>query len=332
MIILFSLAFALTQGAPAPVMLKHSFTKGLKSEYSVDANLQIEARGGGLATFLPEEMEYKYTFFTNTLEVSAAIATMRYSRPSITEIAGSTTDSDPVPKTVKLDQLATVQLSPINEVLDYKDQTPKKKKPEGDASSLTSINRTFARAQDSVLDFVGPFIEDLEQLSVFISGIEGSLDLEPKLNLDAVKVGDTWKRTVGYQPQKLGSKAGKLVVQRIDLVYTYGGVVQSRGRSVQRVHGELKLDTDLGKYVNDLFNAKPENTGLKSIPTKMDIQMDFDLDPTTLQTVYATVKSQGSFKIFTTMAPGALIEQNIHGESVMKLVSNKNVLATQAKK
>ena len=332
MITLLTLALALAQGAPAPVLLKHSFVKGIKSEYSVDANLQVEERRGALATFLPEEIEYKYSFFTNTLDITSAIATMRYSRPSITEISGSTVDSDPVPKTEKLDMLATLQLSPINEVLDYKDQSPKKKKPEADSASVITITRMSIRAQDSILDFIGPFIDDLERLSVFIGGLDGSLDLEPKLSLDAVKVGETWKRTVGYQPQKLSSKAGKLVVQRLDLIYTYGGIVQSRGKTVQRVHGELKLDTDLGKYVNDLFNAKPENTGLKSIPTKMDIQMDFDLDPTTLQTVYATAKSDGSFKIFATVAPGAVIEQNIHGSSVMKLVSNKNVFASQPKK
>lgn len=333
MITLLTLAIAVTQGASSPVTLKRTFVKGEKSEYSVDANLNIDARSGMLATFLPEEAEFKYTFYVNTTDVNAGIATVRYFRPSITEIAGSTTDSDPVPKTETLDMTALLQVSPINEILDAKDLTPKKKK-KADDSGGDSRRALLARGngfQEGVAEFIGPFIGDLERLSVFIGGAEGSLDLEPKLNLDAVKVGDTWKRTVSYQPQKLSSKAGKTVVQRLDLTYTYGGVVQSRGKSVQRIHGSLKLDTDLGTYVNDLFNAKPENTGLKSIPTKMDIQMDFDLDPKSLQTVYAKVKSEGSFKIFATVAPSAIAEQNIHGTSVMKLISVKNVLQQPSK-
>jgi len=286
-----------------------------------------------LATFIPHEIEYKYTFFTNTLDVNSTVATMRYSRPSITEISGSTTDSDPVPKVVKLDILATMELSPINQVLDFKDQTPKKKKnPDTGGTPVIALRRAVAGAQDSILDFIGPFIDDLEQLSVFIGGIDGSLDLEPKLSLDSVKVGDTWKRTVGYQPQKLSSKAGKTVIQRLDLAYTYGGLVQSRGKSVQRVHAEIKLNTDLGKYVNDLFDAKPENTGLGSIPTTMNIAMDFDLDPTTLQTLYGSVRSDGSFKIFAFRTRSAVIEQNIHGTSEMKLVSNRNGAANPPKK
>ncbi|HLK17183.1 MAG TPA: hypothetical protein VKT78_20435 [Fimbriimonadaceae bacterium] len=325
------LLLALAHAPGDAVMLKHTFIKGIKSEYSVDANLQVEARGGELATFLPEELELKYTFFTNCLDVSNSIATVRYARPSITEIGGATPDSDPVPKTEKLDQVMTMQVSPINEVLDYKDLTPKKKKPAGDTTSELLFTNGSAAARQSVHDFILPFIEDLERLSVYAGPIEASVDLEPRLNLDAVKVGDTWKRTVGYQPQKLTNKAGKTVVQRLDLTYTYIGLVESRGKKVQRVHADLKLDTDLGKYVNDLFNAKPENTGLKSIPTKMTIGMDFDLDPTTLQTIYAAVKSEGSFKIFGTFSPGAAVEQNIRGTSVMKLVSNRNVLAASPK-
>ncbi|MHB8635025.1 MAG: hypothetical protein ACYC96_00970 [Fimbriimonadaceae bacterium] len=332
MITLLALAFGAAQSAATPVFLKHTFLKGLKSEYSVDANLQIDERSGNLDTFLPHEIEYQYKFFTRTLDVSDGIATLRYSRPSIIEIKGPTVDSDPIPKTEKLDQLATLQLSPINQVLDYKDQTPGRKKTSDDPASLVTENAVSDRVQESVMDFIAPFIIDLEQLSVFIGGIDGSLDLEPKFSLDAVKVGDTWKRTVGYQPQRLSSKAGKTVVQRLDLVYTYNGLKESRGRTVQRVHGELKLDTDLGKYVNDLFNAKPENTGLRSIPTRLKIEMDFDLDPTTMQTVYASVASAGSFKIFAFRNQDAVIEQNIQGTSEMRLVSNKNLLSGTAKR
>src|SRR5271165_5249520 len=115
MISFLALAPLLGQASTVPVMLKHTFTKGMKSEYTVDANLQVEERRRGLTTFLPEEQEIKYTFYTNTLDVAGAVATVRYSRPTLTVIAGASTDSDPVPKTDRLDMLAVFQLSPINE-------------------------------------------------------------------------------------------------------------------------------------------------------------------------------------------------------------------------
>lgn len=326
MLTILALTVVAAQSPPA-VQLKHIYVKGMRSAYSVDANLEIEARAGILATFLPHDLEFKYNFYTNTVGVNGGVASIRYDRPSITEISGATPDSDPVPHTEVLNLRGLLQLSAINEILDYQDQTPKKGKAAAASDEVGIEIRSMSDSpeQERADEFVAPFIQDMERLSVFIGGFDGSLDLEPRFSLDAVKVGDSWKRTVSYQPQKLASKAGKTVNQRLDLTYTYKGSMQSRGHIIQRVHGEIKLDTDLAKYVNDLFDATPERTGLKAIPTKLTIEMDFDLDPKTFQTLYATTKSDGSFKVFGTTGQDAEVEQNIHGTSVMKLLSNKTL-------
>jgi hypothetical protein len=324
------LTLATTFAQATPVVLKHSFTKGLKSEYEVNAELDIEQRERGLNTFLPDTIQFKYTFLTNTLDVNHDIGTVRYSRPTVTEIGGATADSDPKTTVEKIGWLQLLQISPINEVIDDKDLTPKKKAP----AKVTSLSRSVGAAVRRQDDLIGPFLDDLQRLSVFIGGPDSSLDFEPKFNFDAVKVGDTWQRTVSYQPQKLASKSGKdtMIVKRLDMTYTYKGLVESHGKQFQRIHAELNLNTDLGDFYNGFFQAKPENTGLKSIPTTLNMKMDFDLDPKTLQTVYGTLKSEGSFQIILTAFPDPVQEMKIHGSSEMHLVSNKIVAEPTAKK
>ncbi len=323
MILLLTLAASLSQAAQAPVALKHSFTKGIKSEYEVEAELDIDSRGRGLTTFLPDNKRFKYSIFTNTLDDAHDVASVRYSRPSLSITGFATADTDPRTIVEKVDWLALLQISPVNEIIDDKDISPKKPKPKTDQL----IARGGAGVPRRQEELIQPYLDDIERLSVFIGGPETSLDFEPRLSLDAVKVGDTWQRTLSYQPQKLASKSGKTstVVKRVDLTYTYKGIVESHGQKYQHVHGELNLKTDIGEFYNQFFDATPDQTGLKSIPLTLSMKMEFDLDPKTNQTVFASLKSEGSFKVFVTAFPEAYEEENVRGSSEMHLVSNKPV-------
>lgn len=321
--------FALGQGtAPAQaVTFKRVFTPGIRSVYSVDSSIQLQHRPYGFTTFFPDDNERHYIFTTDCQSFDGQLAKILYRRPSITVTGNATVDADPTTTVEKQDWKMLLTMSAINEVVDYQDLTPKKK-PEpksADAGFVVSGSGVARQAEQ----YYVPFLEDLIRLAGLIGSFDGSIDLEPQFDLGPVKVGDKWTRTVGFEPQKLASKAGKTVVQRLDMTFSYKGLVTSRNKQVQRIHGDLSLDTDLGKYVNDLFNLTPETTGLKSIPTKLKMALDFDLDPKTFQTLYATVHSEGGFEIYSSQVSSAVEEEKILADTTMKLIANKPIPATK---
>ena len=241
---------------------------------------------------------------------------------------GATVDKDPVTTPEKLNQIVQLTMSPINEVLDAKDQTPKKK---GSTDQVAYLKAAMARtgaskSQISLMEFIAPFIQEMEQLCVIHRKFRQFASyLAPKLDLAAVKPGSTWKRTIGYQPQKLGSKAAKTVVQRLDLTYTYKGLMDSHNKKVQRITANVALDTDIANYLNEMVDMTSAQTGLKTIPMKYNATIDFDLDPKTLQTLSANLDSNGSFKIFVTAFQDPLVEENIKGSNILTLLHNKVV-------
>jgi hypothetical protein len=148
------------------------------------------------------------------------------------------------------------------------------------------------------------------------------MDFSPKLPYDEVVPGDTWKRTVGYSPQKLGAKGEKLAVQRLDYTYTYRGMVGSGAKRFHRVTAELALKTDLAAFIHQTFNVKPDVTGLKEIPMSFKGSITFDLDPKTHRTVAAEAVSEGDFRVVSTTFPeDPEIEEKFKGRTTMRLVT-----------
>jgi len=304
------------------ISLRRTFTKGMSSEYKVAATVHNEARGRGLTTFMPSDDDINYTFYTKVLSVEAGNAVIKYSRPTISTLVDDGQSIDPQPHVDKLDQIEELTLSPINEVIDFKDISIKKKKP---GQSNKYVSPSYKRQEvNAVVEFMAPFIQQVESLSVFIGQADSSVDFAPKFGLEPVKVGDTWKQTVGYEPQDLtnSDKKVKKVIQRLDLTYTYKGAQTWQGKSVLVVQADLSLDTDLAKYIEDTYNVTAEEIHLSKFPLNLTETMTYYLDPKTLQTLFGTVNSTGGFQLITTDYKDPVFEQKIKGYNEIRLTDS----------
>jgi hypothetical protein len=242
-------------------------------------------------------------------------------------VAGETAEHPPKATVEKVDYNFDLTVSPINEILEMKDlNPPKKKDPKksggGDDDGIGYFAMRKTGRQNPLGAFLGQFISDVYRLSLNVGSMDSALDFSPKLPIDEVKVGDTWKKTVSYQPQKLKGKDGKQAVQRLDYTFTYKGMVTVNGKQFYRINAALDLNTDLGAFLNQMADMKPEETHLKSIPLTLKQSIDYDLDPTTKRTVTARSKAEGGFKINITDIPDEPVEEEmLKGSTVMSLVS-----------
>lgn len=306
----YALLAALALLPQQPTTLARVYANGEKNQYEVLSHLQIEQREKGLETWIPEDIDLNYKFTTQvTALLPDGVAKLHYLRPTVTQVIGETYD-EPAKTTVdKLNLNYELTLSPANEILNQFDAGKKAAKWSGTASS---------KRQD-LGAFLGQFISELFRLSVFAGSIENALDFSPKFPLGSVKVGDTWKRTVGYQPQKLKGK-GDMAVQRLDYTYTYKGVVDSDGKKVVRVSAALAINSDLAAFATQLAG---EDTGLKELPLRLNSGIDFDLDPKTLKTLSAVATSEGSFKIVLSESPEVPYEEvKMKGQTNFKLIGS----------
>jgi hypothetical protein len=168
-------------------------------------------------------------------------------------------------------------------------------------------------------------LNDVYRMALFVGSPDSSLDLSPKLPLEEVKVGDTWKRTVSYQPQTLKGAGGKKAIQRLDYVYTYLGTTVVNGRPIVRISGALDLDTDLGAYLNQLLKEEGvQDSPIKAMPLKVKGRIQFELDAKTLRTLKADATTEGSFQVFLTGMPDRPIEEErFKGTTTMREVPAK---------
>ncbi|MCX7799842.1 MAG: hypothetical protein N2109_05810 [Fimbriimonadales bacterium] len=302
---------ALALAAPAETVSLHRvFSKGERSRYEVKAHLVEESRGGGLRTFVPHDTDIVYRFETAVTELKAdGIAVLLYRRPTMTITEGETVDSAPKTKVERVDIDATLTVSPINELLNVAEN----KRP---ATGRKTLHR---RQLGELLD---TFVDGLGQMVLFIGSIDSGLDFAPKLPFDDVRPGDTWRRTAGYSPQRLAGQDGKSAVQRLDYTYRYHGVVESNGRKVHRVTAELTVDTDLAEFLHQSIGRKPDQTGLKAIPFKLQSKMEFDLDLGTRRTLRALATSQAQAEVVTTRQAEPVLEQRMRGRTLMRLLPN----------
>ncbi|MEJ5169711.1 MAG: hypothetical protein WHU10_01880 [Fimbriimonadales bacterium] len=269
-----------------------------------------ETRGGGLRTFVPSDLDIAYRFeYTVTDLKPDGIAVVRYLRPTMTITEGETVDSAPKTKVEKLNLDATITVSPINELLNVVE-----------AKSAGQKKTVFKRQLSEIL---GSFVDGLGQMVLFIGSIDSGLDFAPKLPFDDVAPGDTWRRTAGYSPQRLAGSDGKSAVQRLDYTYRYEGVVESAGRKVHRVTAELSVDTDLAEFLHQISGRKPEQTGLKAIPFKLQSKMEFDLDLATRRTLRALATSQAQAEVLATSRTEPVLEQRMRGRTLLRLLPAK---------
>jgi hypothetical protein len=301
----------------APVSLGRVYTPGEKLSYSVRSNLHSETRQLGLQTWIPSDLDinYDYTMLVESIKADG-IAVVRYQRPTITQVEGETFNSPPKKNVEKVGYDFRLTLSPFNEVIEMKDLKPTKESKK----TVGSLNVRTPAGQASVQGIVGQFVSEVYRLSLFVGNFESALDFAPRTTFDKVAVGDTWQRTVGYQPQKLKGKDGQQAVQRLDFTYTYKGLVKSGKTKVHRVEGKMKFNTDLSEFVNQTYGVTSEQTGLKELPLALDTTIEFDLDAKTCHTLAARATSEGGFKVLVNQFDEPVQEQKLRGRTSLKLV------------
>lgn len=308
------LAAAFLQQGPAAVTLSHAMKVGDKVSGRVKGHLVTETRQPGLDTWLPDETWLQYDYYLEvTKEKADGIVDAKYRRPTFSTTVPAEGGEN---KTTveKVNMTADVTISPINEILAVKDTTPKK------AGSNIRRALLLRGVHGKSLDMIGDVLGDIYRLSMFIGSLDSSLDFQPKLPFDEVKEGDTWKRTVSYSPQALDSKGGKSVMQRLDMVYTYKGIVDSDGKKAYRVNGSLDVNADMMKYMKDNFGPDAQEilAQIKEISYRLNASINYDLDMKTCSVLKASSLAKGDLRLVGTQVQEALMEQKITAETSLK--------------
>lgn len=329
MITAFVAAVALLQPAtPAapdaakPVLLGRVFQKGQKFAYDVKSNLQVEQRQYGLETFLPSDLDINYGFTMEVQQMKAdGIAQVLYLRPTMTQITGETYESPPKTQVIKTNYKLQADVSPINELLNTKDLNPPKPAP---AKPGALWLRTLSSQDAAGIPVIGNYIQELYRLALFIGTLDSGMDFSPKMPYDEVAPGATWKRTVGYQPQRTAATGGNTAVQRLDYTFQYDGVAEADGKPVHRITATLKLDTDAAPMLNELVPGGESTTGLKKVELKLEAKIVFDLDLKTMHTLGARAESTGGIKVFITpLGNEPYLEERLKGRTSLRLLSLK---------
>ncbi|MBS1728033.1 MAG: hypothetical protein JST51_15045 [Armatimonadetes bacterium] len=322
------LALAVLLHGPAvqaqPVELTRKFSEGEKLSYFARAQFTDEQRQGILQTFIPHDQEISYHYSMSVQKVKAGIAEILYQRPNMSITMGDTAESAAKTMTEKLDIKMLLGISSINKIVSQKDLNPKKD-DDDDGGGLnrkvvSKVMRQGSQADQVAIGLLINYLGDIERLAFFVGPVDSGLDIAPELPIDEVKVGDTWKATVGYSPQKLKGSEGKLAVQRIDYTYTYlGPMKDSEGKDIQRVEAKVKLDTDLTDYAQQIVGGSKASSYLKSVPLTFEGTIRFDLDPKTLHMIKAFAESKGAYSVNAKGAEQGLLEGRFHGRTTVKM-------------
>jgi len=312
----------------AQTTLTRKFVANEKLAYAIRSHLTTEQRQRGLQTWLPSDTDINYncSIFVRAMQADG-FAVVHYTRPTMTIIEDD--NGDPKTQIEKSNINVRLLLSPVNEMIDARDlNPPKKPKKPGAAASEDDGGGRMVGPDDTTaygLAIFGQFASETERLALFIGSLDSSLDLAPKLPLTAVKVGDTWQRTIGYQPQKLKGKEGKSAVQRLDYTFTYLGPKVVDGKSILRIQAKLDFKTDLLDYVKSIMEEIGGNgkTILSSLPLNLKATIDYDLDPKTRHTLATRATSEGGYGLFLKGDTDALMEGRFKGRTDVDLVGRK---------
>jgi len=310
-----SLAIAIASTPTDATTLSRVFAKGEKDQYSVQSHLQSQDRPKGLETWIPTDFDLNYKFTSEVVDMLPdGVAKIHYLRPTISRVFGETYDAPAKTDVTKVNYDYLLKVSPANEIIGYEELAKKPAKAKWLIPGIAT--------KKSQGDVISHYLDELIRMSVFFGPFESSLDYSPKLPLTPVKVGDTWKRTVGYQPQQLKGKTGQIAVQRIDYTYTYVGPVTSDdGKAVVRVTAQMSFNTDLAAYLNQFFE---EDTGLRKLPTHLSAAINFDLEPKTLRTIGIDAQSEGGLQLFLSDDPeNPVHETMLKGSTTVRLIGTK---------
>lgn len=306
-----------------PLELLRKFTLGEKLSYFAKAQFTEEQRSGNLQTFIPFDQEISYRFTMNVQKVKAdGIAEVLYQRPSMDIVMGDTAESAAKKTTEKLDFKFLLDITQVNDVISQKDLNPPKKPKDSSQMRqlLAKIHKQGTQSDGVAIGLLFSFMGEIQRLAFFVGPLDSGLDIAPKFPFDEVTVGSTWKKTVGYSPQKLKGQGEKQAVQRLDYTYTYLGVMKNKdGKDIQRIQAIVKLDTDLIDYARQLAGGSASSSFLKSVPLKFEGTIDFDLDMATLHMTKAAAVSQGSFAVLPKGADQPIMENRFRGRTSVKL-------------
>jgi hypothetical protein len=189
------------------IELSRKFTAGEKLSYFARAQFTEEERSGSLQTFLPhdEEINYRYSMLVQKVKADG-IAEVLYQRPSMNIVMGDTAEAGAKTMVEKTDWKLLLDISPINEVVAEKDLNPPKPKKVDSMMANPMIKRIMlqgTQADGVALGLLFQFVGEVQRLAFFVGSLDSGLDIAPKFSFDEVSIGSTWKKTVGYSPQKL---------------------------------------------------------------------------------------------------------------------------------
>lgn len=300
--------------------LSRVFTKGRTVNYAVRSHVYSDTTQYNWASPIPSELDINYDFTVKTTEVKpTGFASMLYDRPFVTEITGETAEHPPIVKKEPIKMKYQLSVSPINEVTDAKEvgkvTHPISAKFESRVARALGEAGLDRKVQLSISQFTG----ELYRLALFVGSMDSSLDFSPKLPFEEVKVGETWKKTISYQPQELKGKDGEHAVTRVDLTYKYEGIIDN----VHRITATANIDTDVAKFINQLVQGGEASTGIEAFPLKLQTNISFDLDLKTRETISGSANTVGSWKLEVATLNVPFVEEKLKGRASIKRVSVK---------
>lgn len=292
---------------PEPVDIGRVFTAGERYQYEVRSELTAESRSGNLLTFMPEHREIRYRCTWQVVQMLPdGVARITYQRPTLTETVWE--EDRPLVTTDRLDARLEIDLSPTNDFLSVR--------------NLQSARYATRGGLTSDSDPISGFLTELYRLAMFVGSLDAALDFRPRLPFDPVRIGDRWRRTIGYQPQRLAGTE-RSAVQRIDTEYIYEGLQEAEDGFFHRVTSTVRLDTDLAGFFTQM-GFQPEAIGVARIPTRLTTQLTFDLDPRTRRTLRARGTSEGGFEIHRVGQTRPEVETRLRGRSELNLLAYRS--------
>ena len=319
-------AAVMGQAAAQPTDLSRVFTKGETFRYQVRTELIIERKfpAFGEQTAVPESQGLEFTSSLEIKEVKGGgFATAIYRRPFMTLVLGETAAEPERRQRINTNFNLQMDISPINEVTALKDLNPPARPARPGGGSMNQLNVMMPQEDPraSIGAFVEQFAGALYQFAFGVSSIDDGIDLSPKLPYEPVVVGEMWKRTVGFAPQRSGT-GGRVENRRFDIEFTYAGPVQRNGRTMLLVNGLLKVDGDVAGFINQDAGRGAADTGIREFALKMEAKIAFYLEPKTRHTVEADVTTQGSMRLVVTQTATPLMEEKFSGSLRMRRLAN----------
>jgi len=312
------IAAAVLGNQPQLVDLSRVFKKGATYTYGVKTHMLTEQRQQGVITYIPSEVDINYDFTYKVDDIKpSGFASVRYKRPFMSIIDGETADAPATETKEKVNYDLQIELSPVNAVVGIKDLT------DGKLQTNLLNRRMAAKGLGTTQDIVSQFAGELQRLALFIGSLDSALDFNPKLPFEEVKLGEKWKRTVSYQPQELKGSKGEHAVQRLDMEYSYAGIIEKAGKKYHRINATLALDTDASLFINQAMGMTANQSGLEKLPLKLNSTIEFDLDLNTRDTVYAKALTKGGWSLKVVGEAEERVEEKINGRASITLKSIK---------